>query len=496
MIKMKTYKMISIFTLVAGIIIFPSCEDEYLDTTPTDQYSESVVFQTTEGAETVLNGIYRFMYSYNTVDGGGSHIDYGQKATDLALDMMYQDIVMHVFHWYGYFHSYSQYALTQDYSRTTILWNFYYDIINNANIILKNIDETTGSNDLKNRIKGEALALRGYAYFYLSQIFSKTFVGNESAPGVPVYTEPTTEGNPRGALQAVYDRIVADIDEAITLLADAESRPTKSNLDVDIVRGIRARVALVMNDWTTARDMARAARASYAVMSLEEYIGGFNDVSNASWMWGLDINPEQATVYASFFSHMAPNIAGYAGGLGVFKRISKELYDTITADDIRKFAYLSYDATETVPGNQNKFLDNGLADWSNDYVLMRASEMVLVEAEAEARLNNDAGARTLLNELREKRYLVPPVDSPNSGAALIEEILLERRIELWGEGFAWLDMKRTKKGLNRGPSHEVSICRVYTIPPESDAFQFQIPVAEIESNENIGELDQNPNPVP
>ncbi len=493
---MKAYKVFSIFILVAGLIIATSCSEDYLETQPTDLYTANIVFETTEGAETVLEGIYRWLYSYNTEGTMGYHIDYGQKATDLALDMMYEDIVMHLFHWYGYFHSYSQYALTQDYSRTRMLWNFYYDVINNANIILENIDATKGDEELKDRIKGEALALRGYAYFYLSQIYCKTFVGNENASGVPVYTEPTTEGNPRGTLQHVYDRIVEDLDNAITLLNGAEARPNNSHLDVDVVRGIRARVALVMNDWTTARDMARTARADYSVMSKDDYVGGFNDASNESWMWGLDINPEQATVYASFFSHMAPNIDGYAGGLGVYKRISKKLYDTIIAMDIRKFAYMSYDPSVSVPGSQFKFLDNGMADWTNDYVLMRASEMVLIESEAEARMGNDQEAKDLLTELRTQRYLDPPADSPNSGEALVEEILLERRIELWGEGFSWLDMKRTKKGLNRGPSHDVSICRIYTLPPESDAFQFQIPVAEIESNDNIGELDQNPNPVP
>jgi hypothetical protein len=493
---MKTYKAFSIITIFIGSILLTSCEEDYLETSPTDLYTANIVFQTTEGAETVLNGIYRWLYSWNTEGTYGYHIDFGQKATDLALDMMYEDIVMHAFHWFGYFHSYSQYALTQDYSRPRMFWNFYYDIINNANIILQNIDATSGNKGLKDRLKGEALALRGYAYFYLSQIFCKTFMGNESAPGVPVYTEPTTLGNPRGTIQQVYDRIVEDLDNSIDILKDAEDRPTKSNLDVDVVRGIRARVALVMNDWNIARDMARDARAGYVVMNKDDYVGGFNDVSNESWMWGLDINPEQATVYASFFSHMAPNIDGYAGGLGIYKRISKRLYDTISAMDIRKFAYLSYDQGVSVPGSQYKFLDNGMADWTNDYVLMRTAEMVLIEAEAEARMGNDAEARTLLNVLRAQRYLDPPLDSPNSGEALIEEILLERRIELWGEGFSWLDMKRTKKGLNRGPSHEVSVCRIYIIPPESDAYQFQIPVSELESNENIGELDQNPNPVP
>ena len=78
---------------------------------------------------------------------------------------------------------------------------------------------------------------------------------------------------------------------------------------------------------------------------------------------------------------------------------------------------------------------------------MRSAEMYLIEAEAKARLG-DATAADVLFELvsnRDPGY----VKSTNTGMDLVEEVYLQRRIELWGEGVSWFDLKRLKKPLDR-----------------------------------------------
>jgi hypothetical protein len=75
----------------------------------------------------------------------------------------------------------------------------------------------------------------------------------------------------------------------------------------------------------------------------------------------------------------------------------------------------------------------------------------------------------------------------------LKKILLERRIELWGEGFRGFDLKRLKLGVDRNNSnHNPLVARTMTLPAESGEFIYQIPQAEIDANPNIGEEDQNP----
>jgi len=123
---------------------------------------------------------------------------------------------------------------------------------------------------------------------------------------------------------------------------------------------------------------------------------------------------------------------------------------------------------------------------------MRPEEMLLIEAEARARMNDEANAQALLKQLRDKRF-ENPVTISASGQALLDEIWLERRIELWGEGFRGFDMKRLKQGVDRTNSnHNPVVARVMSLPAGSEKLVLQIPQAELDANPNIGEGEQNP----
>jgi len=124
---------------------------------------------------------------------------------------------------------------------------------------------------------------------------------------------------------------------------------------------------------------------------------------------------------------------------------------------------------------------------------MRSAEMHLILAEAYARSGGqDAAARTALFALVSKRDLTA-VLSTNSGQALIDEIMVNRRVELWGEGFRYLDLKRLHLPLNRNavPNYvSTSVNDVMFIPAGDNRFLFLIPRDEMNNNPNIG--PQNP----
>ncbi|MCK4746631.1 MAG: RagB/SusD family nutrient uptake outer membrane protein, partial [Bacteroidales bacterium] len=394
--------------------------------------------------------------------------------------------------WYISDYSYVARGQITDGSTCDLSYNICYDIIYNSNVILEKADDLQGSQDEKDFIKAQAHSLRAFAYFWLAQWHAPTYVGNESAPCCPLKLESSEEHAPVSTVGDVYNTITSDLDNAITLFqGSSEGRPAKSQIDLSVAQGIRARVALTMNDWTTAISNAQAARADYSLMDGAAYTSGFNDVENVEWMWGLDINDEQATIYASFFSHLDPTRLSYAS-LGLQKQMPQYLFDTIPDTDIRKQIVVE-------PGDDQWFgLGNPVptysvvkfiagSSWAADYVLMRAAEMYLIEAEAAAEAGQDAVAQAAINVLIDVRD--PGVSTSNTGQALVDEIRLQRRIELWGEGFGLFDVKRWKIPLDR-TDHDPTLCVVTDTPANSSEFNMRIPQREIDANDAMTEADQ------
>jgi hypothetical protein len=380
-------------------------------------------------------------------------------------------------------------------------WYFYYDLIKQLNKILSSIDQVGDATPAqKELVKGQSLGLRAYAYFYLINYFQQTYKGNETKPGVPIYLTPEDAqgGKPRGTVQDVYTRILADLTAAEPLL-NGKARATKSNVDVTVVQGLRARVALIMEDWPTAATYAAKARTGYTLMTGAQYVAtnAFSSLSNPEWIWGSSIPADQATIYASFFSHMDIRTGGYAA-LGGQKKITKALYDQINAADARKACWKTpgTGTTSNPDYNQLKHQVPTAGSWAADYLYMRASEMYLIEAEALARQAQDGPARTALETVIKARY--PAYSAASfSGPSLLAEILLQRRIELWGEGFSLMDIKRLNQGLNRpsGPGNHGAPNfdpGTYTTSPQDARLIMKLPKRELDNNINMTPNDQNP----
>ena len=485
--------------LITGV---SSCEKDFLETTPTTDISDQDVFNTTEGAQTVLNGLYRWLREYNS-GGTGRHEDMGQKSVDITLDVLDgRDVVIAYPAWYYFDHDLAFDFTQATYSKTRGLWDFYYQIINNCNNIIVNIDEADGDPAEKDRIKGEALALRAHSYFYLVNIFQNAYIEGADQPGVPIYTEPATpesKGNPRGTVQDVYDQILTDLGDAIDFLPDDGSRGNKSHININVAQGMLARTHLVMGNWGPAATAANAARDGYPLDDAGTYTAGFNDYGAGEWIWGLPFQQDQQHYYYSFFSmYDLERAAGYWQ-----MRMSDTLYQEFSATDIRaKLAVGDYPlvvdkrdapigATALVrPADQwviRKFRDK--ADQTGHYVMMRSAEMILIEAEAAAELTQDGVAQDLLF-LVQSRADANAVKSTNTGQDLIDEILMERRKELYGEGIAsTLDLKRRDLPLDRTGSNYYF---QGSLPASTNRLTWQIPQAELDANENIGLNDQNP----
>lgn len=491
---MKSIKLFAIPLLLS--FVFLGCKKEALDTTPSNGVSPQAIFETVEKVNATLVSTYKSMFAYSP-GGSGDHDDYGQKSWDLSNDLMGNDMVMHSqgYNWYNGVYQYTEFLSPAAFRQSENAWFYYYSIVKQVNTILPNVDGATGAQTEKDRIKGELYGLRAYAYFYLINYWQQTYKGNETAKGVPIYTSAAIDGASRGTVKDVYDLITADLNQAETLLT-GKARPAKDNIDVSVVRGFQARVALMKEDWATAATKANAARQGYTLMSPAQYQQGFSQMSNPEWMWGSTIPATEATVYASFFSHIDITNGGYAA-LGQQKKITKALYDQIPAGDVRKTVFRAPPGTTANPEyNQQKFRVPVQGSWAADYLYMRAAEMYLIEAEALARQGQDGPAAAVLQTMVQTRY--PAYSTAGlTGTALLNEILLQRRIELWGEGFSLMDIKRLKTGLNRpsgagnhgSPNFNPA---VYTTGASDSRFLMRIPTKELEANGNMTSADQNP----
>lgn len=488
--------LIYIFLPFAWMLCLTSCNSDFLDRAPSDKYTDNMLLKTTEGGKMILDGTLRRTYLGTPVYA--SQGQFGQKAVDVMLEMMCEDYFTGDGMW-GYYESWYAWQEHRNASSedNEFVWMYYYGTIDNMNLLLTNVEAMEGPQEERDNLKGQAYALRAHCYSKLIQLFAERYKpeGGNNQLGVPIYTRPTDKGKARSTVDEVYSRILTDVDSAIVLLT--EDRNHKSYLNLNVAQGIKAEILLTMGKYAEAADMAHKARQGYPLMSVNDFKAGFNDISNAEWIWGVQIKGDQSTIYGSYFSHVDPCSIGY-NELGNEKRCNSQLYEKMGENDVRKAVCVSGDGGvltsangdfEVLPYTVNKFRLPSYSSWAADYCYMRAAEMYLIEAEGLARSNQSAVAADVLFELvsaRDPDYQKPSV----TGDELIEEILLQRRMELLGEGFRFLDLKRLNMSLDRSDKgHDPTFNKPLKVEAGDKRWQFLIPIQEMNSNPEMKQND-------
>ncbi|PRD54100.1 RagB/SusD family nutrient uptake outer membrane protein [Sphingobacterium gobiense] len=489
----------SIITWVTTVILCTtSCNDDYLETAPTDQVSTVTVFETVDNAWAALNGIHRILYSQIF----GSQPLGGQSGNMMMMDVMGEDVVL-ASSSSSWLRGNYQWVDHRNPSHYTVRYNylFYYVIIGNANMIIANVDAAEGSEVDKAFIKGQALAYRAWSYFQLVQLFGEAYMEGAANDGlaVSIVTEPSTSPLPRNTVAEVYAQINTDFVDALTLLDGYERGTDKSQLNENVVKGMMARVALTQQNYGDAATYAQEAREGFPLMSESDYLSGFNDYTVGEWMWSSRIVADQTSYFYSFFAHMSLN---YSSSLirGTPRLIFSGLYDQISDTDVRKQLWDPTGENEVdfpLPAStfrrfkyhSRKFKVANESMSIGDVPYMRAAEMYLIEAEALAR-DGDGRAADVLYEYVIKRDPAY-TRSTSTGTALVDEIMVQRRSELWGEGFRFYDLKRTKTPLTRrGGNHDATLAIKIEESVGTLNWQWLIPQDEI--NNSNGVIVQNP----
>lgn len=478
--------------LFCSTIILTGCSQDYLDTDLKSTINQEQIDSSPAALQGLVNGVYTSLHTYGLAESS-THEAWGHKAVLSAMDMMSNDMLNNRAGWFSNFYNYT--ARIQTSIRTNMIWNTYYQQIRAINTVITSI-EKTGVTPENKAIYGQALALRGYMHFMLARVFGPTYVGNGNADCIPIYTEVTLVGKTRSNVDAVYKQIVKDLTSSLPHLV-GYTRDNKEKVDTRIAKAFLAEVYLEMGNYAGAATMAHDARQGVVQPTKDQWLSGFYDLeASPDAIWGGIISESTTSYVASFFAHFDnTDPSGYAAAFN--KLIDRRLYDAMPSTDFRKQAYQASNNAFPYDGENGvglpkyaslKFIDKSIGH-GGDYIYMRASEMYYIEAEALAKTGNEAEAKVVLEEISKLRN--PAYTVTVSGAPLIDEIILQKRIELWGEGCAWTDMKRLGVGLLRdypGTNHNLAAGKI-NIPAGDLRFKFQIPQAEILANPNV---TQNP----
>ena len=507
------YKFAFLGLLALGTM--SSCSDDQLETSPTTSVDTGQLMRSTSKAIGALNGIYRFFYTtgYTT---GWQHEEFGITAFNHVADLEGEDMIQQAagsgWFWYDYrFDVKGDY--THNYGRPYGTWNFFYTIIANATYLIAADATMEGDEKEKNYIVGQAYALRALGYFYLSQFYARNYIDHPTDPCVPIYTEPTvkgTKGKPRATTADVYKQIDSDIKAAIDKLKAAKTtRDSKSHLGLGEVYGLAARIALVEEKWQDAETyadnaIAEAGKEGIAIAAVSNFLG-LNKVDYKNVMWGMKIVSDQSTQYASFFNHMDADMGKYGARARI--QVSKTLYALMGEKDERREWWNPNDKNNKTNGyQQEKFKFSNQATFEGDYILMRIEEMYLTKAEAQCMQGNDSGAiKTLMEVMKQRdsgytcsksgKELAVTTNPLIKTGSLREEIIDQRRIELWGEFGRIFDLRRLHQGVYRSSDQGHPSSALVKGIDNKDSYKWvlTIPQSEFDGNSALDPAkDQNP----
>jgi len=375
-------------------------------------------------------------------------------------------------------------------------WEGYYYVIGLINKVLAASEKVVPNNatetNLKDRIRGELLGLRGFAHFQIAQSFCGRY--SATALGIP-YTVTSDIGARPARLQLgqVLTNIETDLNAAYnSALPDAPVTIGTAGvirLSKSVIAGIRARVAMYKASGLTGTDATNEwnnalSNANDCILKGNKSL---ESASNFPNIWADDSEAEVLFKLRRVGTGVGRLWQDNNGD--VFFEPSdklKSLYDRV--NDARFDAYFLVNPSDEDTCLIKKFFSSSRGAKIVDVKMMRVSEMYLIRAEAKAELNNLAGAAQDYNELRSKRISGYTDESFADKADAINKIYNERARELCFEGFRLNDHLRRGLPINRLAS-DVQSSAWQNLSATDYRRLFPIPQTSILSNPN---MVQNP----
>ena len=391
------------------------------------------------------------------------------------------------------------------------IWGSNYGAIGMANRVIQaapSIDSSEDQDEYDN-VLGQAHAIRAFAHFQILTYFSPDYTDDSALAGLLV-TSPAVdifEPRPRSTNGEFYTAINADLEIASNLINASEG---VTFMGADFVTALRARMAAYRGQYSVADGYAESLLANYSIATQDEYTAMFEDSDFTEVIFNLersigDSYDGQGTEGGGWAGSLFAFIDATASG-GPFMEMSRSVYNLLAGtDDVRLTRNLNIAEStidSTYETNDNYLNDDmllvfkypgGTQPLLNDLKVFRASEMLLIRAEAAADAGDLTGAANLLKELRDARYGAPQaVQSFANETEAFGAILDERRLELLFEGHRWVDLKRLGNRGNRAIDRDAKECENLagcTLPDSDYRFTLPIPLSETTANSGVDQND-------
>jgi hypothetical protein len=425
------FKKIALLSMVSATLW--SCEDK-LAIEPLQSLSPEVALADEGGVQGALVGAY---------DGMQSAALYGGEIQVLNDLIANTEDIQFTGTFAGLSDAYNLQMVANN-SFATGTWGAAYNTINRANTVLANLEKVTSSAANKARIEGEALFIRSSMFFELVRLFAK--YPNDGDPaanlGVPLVLSPTTDASvdltiARSTVKEVYDKVIADLTRAETLLPASQSNVKFANKWA--AAAMLSRVHLMYGNYAQARDAAnrvitssgRTLATTFPALWFTQINSG--GTSPGEYLFFMDVtNQDGINQINTYFGRTIGSIPGTAGRSDCKIRaphVAK--YET---GDARNYFILSAGFNYT-----RKHLDR-----FGDVPVIRLAEMFLTRAEANFRLNTTIGATPLedVNRIRNRSGLA------SLATVDLNAILRERYLELAFEGHNIPEKRRLRQNFS------------------------------------------------
>lgn len=458
---MKAIKY-KIAAFLLGLFVFSACE-KVLEVKPVVELADEIALNSTAGLDAALMGAYNKLQN-GDLYGGRFWVAPDMIAGSVKISGL-QNTVFEELQMLNKTMSGQSNRIVQ------AIWQVSYEtvaIVNKVLAYLPEINDSEMTEETRKRIEGEAKFLRGLIFFEMTRLYSYN-VSGEGPLAVPIFTEPLTpfDTPPRASVEEAYDQIVADLEDAATLLKGINTGNRATDLSA---MGLLSRVNFYREDWPGV-----ISAANYVISNFEgDPRGGLAVDMLDCFQTG---SPDQEVLFAVLSSA----VDDASGTLRGYYRVASNSKFTIPAHYLIKIgAHVATDddararldhAFVNIDGKvySTKFD----VEYANVPVI-RLAEVYLNRAEARVHQGDRSGATEDLNVVRERSQA-----GSYTSQVTLADCETERTVELYLEGDYFHNMKRLQK---TGFARDIN---GNTYDWDDVKLVFPIPTTQLEVNPNL-----------
>lgn len=466
--------MKKIIISLSTILFLLSCSSDLLNTTPESDKIVTQFYKDAAQIEQAVNAVY------GCLQYTGQYKLAMPTIGEIPSDNTFDEVPANDSFTYGEF---DFFTIQPNNSLIASTWKDNYIGIQQVNIILNRIGAIADMNEAtKNSRIGEVKFLRALMYFNLVRIFGD----------VPLVTKETTDvneyfGQSRTPADEVYSFIEKELADAITLLPNTASQGGRVTKGAAL--GVLAKVFITRNKYAEALPYLVQIEnlQKYNLLSEPAKIFAIDNENNSEIIFdiqfasGINGNSEGSSAFQMF------SPSGTVSGAKGHNLPTKEVYNLYKTNDKRRDAFIGITKNGIPYSKKLVKTSKDIADGGSNTVVLRLADVYLLMAECYAKANDFNNANLYLNKIK-TRAGIPTVNLTNQ-QAILDEIDLERRLELIGEGHRWFDLVRTGKAISVITNHFAVTPGYSTASIQTHNLLMPIPQSQINTDPAI---KQNP----